>query len=385
MNNNTKKTIPQLESKRAWVEVDLKALSHNVQVLTNSLPAGCELMAVVKTNAYGIGAKVIAAHLWDQGVKSFAVSSVFEGIQLRNIGFEGEILILGHTHPNDVKYLSEYDLKQLVLDEVFAAALNGTGHRIGVHIGIDTGMSRLGINHANIAQIEHIYSFENLTVEGISSHLSVSDSFIPDDIEFTKTQISNFACTIEALKNKNYDVGKCNILSSFGVINYPDAAFDLVRVGIAMYGLVDSDERDKIKNALPVKPVVSLRANVVSVRYIEAGDSVSYGRIFKAEKPTKVATISIGYADGIPRCISGKSAFCIIRGQRVPIIGRICMDWLMVDVTDIEHVAQGDTATLIGKDGDEEIHCEDFAETCGTITNEILCGISKRLPRIYIS
>jgi len=384
VNNNTKNNIPLLESKRAWVEVDLKALSYNVASLTNSLPIGCELMAVVKTNAYGIGAKAIAAHLWSVGVKSFAVSSVFEGIQLRENGLGGEILILGYTHPNDVKYLNEYNLKQLVLDEAHAAELNDAGHKIGVHIGIDTGMHRLGINHANIAGIERIYTLENLTVEGISSHLSVSDSFVPDDIEFTKTQINNFADTIETLKSKNYDVGKRNILSSFGVINYPDAAFELVRVGIALYGLVDSDKRSQLKQNLPVKPVVSLKAHVVSVRLVEAGESVSYGRLFKAEKPTKVATISIGYADGVPRSISGKNGYCIIREKRAPIIGRVCMDWLMVDVTGIELVAPGDTATLIGKDGDKEIHCEDFAEICGTITNEILCGISKRLPRIYV-
>jgi serine/alanine racemase len=385
MNNNSRKTIQLLEAKRAWVEVDLKALSHNVNVLTSSLPAGCELMPVLKTDAYGIGAKVIAARLWNQGVKSFAVLSVFEGIQLRENSLSGEILVLGYTHPNEAEYLSDFDLKQLVLDETYAAALNDTGHKIGVHIGINTGMNRFGISYKNKAEIERVYSLENLTVEGISSHLSVSDSFTPDDIEFTKTQISNFTNTIETLKSNNYNVGKCNILSSFGAINYPDAAFDFARVGIALYGLVDSDERDKIKQNLPVKPVVSLRSSVVSVRFIEAGESVGYGRIFRAEKPTKVATISIGYADGIPRCISGKSAYCIIRGQRVPIIGRICMDWLMLDVTDIEHVAQGDTITLIGKDGDEEIHCEDFAETSGTITNEILCGISKRLQLIYIS
>jgi len=371
-----------LERGRAWVEIDLEALKHNLADVRSTLPRGCEVMAVVKANAYGHGVERIAACLVGEGIKTFAVATVAEGVQLRGFVTDGDILVMGFTHPADARFLYDSKLSQLVVDSAYAKALNKTGYLLRVHVAIDTGMHRLGMEPSGFSEIESIYNFENLIVDGIATHLASPDSMEQRDIDFTNTQMESFNKVLCNLKDKRYKVGKIHAQSSYGIYNYPEMACDFVRPGIMLYGVKSQDDETKIKTGL--KPVLSLRAIIAQVRWIGAGESVSYGRLYTSVKPIKLATVNAGYADGIPRQMTGNGGQCIVNGIRVPIIGRICMDMLMLDVTDVENVAAGDVATIIGKDKNEEIRCEEVAAASGTITNDILSGLGERLPRIYL-
>jgi len=368
---------------RAWVEIDLDALAHNLADIRAKALAGCEIMGIVKANAYGHGVEKIAERMVSEGIKTFAVATLNEGIELREHVPDCGILVLGRTIPKDAKFLHDYKLSQLMMDGVYAKELNDMGHKINVHIAIDTGMHRLGMEPSNLAEIESIFNYESLNVEGIATHFASADGFDKEDIDFTNTQIKKFLSTVQYLKEKGYNVGKIHAQSSYGIYNYPDLKCDYIRPGIMQYGVHSQNDTTKVKTNL--RPVLSLRAVIAQVKWIGAGESVSYGRTFATEKPTKIATVCIGYADGIPRQMSGNGGNALVNGQKVPIIGRICMDMLILDVTDVDKVEAGDIATLIGKDGNEKIHCEDFAEASGTITNDVLSGLGSRLPRIYLS
>ena len=369
------------EGSRAWVEIDLSALAYNCTQLRSLLPHGCELMAIVKADAYGHGAERVAERLWDEGVKAFAVATVSEGVRLRENGLDGDILVLSYTHPKKAALLSDYRLAQLIVDGAHAKAMNDTGHKMRVHIAVDTGMRREGIIVSNLSEIEDIFKCKNLSVEGMATHLSSSDSLTEDDDKFTKTQIERFFETDGYLKSKGCNTGKLHFQASYGVYNYPDPRCDYARAGIGLYGLMSHDDGTRI--SLDLRPVLSLRAVIAQTRWISSGESVSYGRTFTADRPMKLATICIGYADGVPRHMSGNNGACIVHGRRVPIVGRICMDLLMIDVTEVESAVPGDVATLIGRDGAETIRCEEVAGASGTITNEILCRMGSRLPRVY--
>jgi len=370
-----------LERGRAWIEIDLDSLAFNIRDIRSNIPKDCEIMAVVKANAYGHGIKGIAGRMVDEGIKTFAVATVCEGEELRKYVPDGEILVMGYTHPEDAKWLSKYRLTQLTVDSSHAKALNDTGFKINVHVAIDTGMHRLGIESSSFKEIESIFKQKNLIVTGVATHFASPDSLDGCDIDFTNKQMEKFLSVINKLKEKGYDTGKLHAQSSYAIYNYPEQELDYVRPGIMQFGVQSLFEETKIKPNL--RPVLSLNALVTQVRWIEAGESVSYGRIFTADKPTKIATVGIGYADGIPRNLSGKNSKCIINGKKVPVIGRICMDMIIVDVTDLKAVEAGDIVTIIGKNGTEEIRCEEIAEAAGTITNDILAGLSARLPRIY--
>ena len=371
-----------LERGRAWIEIDLDALAYNLSEIRSKLPPGCEVMAVVKANAYGHGVERVAVRLVSEGINSFAVATLAEGIQLRGYTSDSEILVLGYTKPEDAIHLSDNKLSQLVVDSAYAEELKNTGCTLRVHIAIDTGMHRLGIEPSNLPEIENIFKYKNLSVEGVATHLASPDSLDENDISFTNGQMEKFFEVINRLRDKGCSIGKIHAQSSYGIYNYPDLKCDYVRPGIMLYGVKSQDDDTKIKTDL--RPVLSIRAVIAQVRWIGAGESVSYGRLYTTEKPVKLATVSIGYADGIPRQMTGNGGYCIVKGLKAPVIGRICMDMLMLDVTDIEHVEAGDIATIIGKDGNKEIRCEEVAAASGTITNDILSGLSGRLPRIIL-
>ena len=374
--------IKPSERGRAWIEIDLDALAFNIADFRSKIPDNCEIMAIVKANAYGHGAERVAKHLTGEGISTFAVATVAEGAKLRNSVPDGDILILGHTLPEDAGLLYENRLTQLVVDGAHAKALDSTGYKLPVHIAVDTGMHRLGVEPSNFAEIEGIFNCGNLTVEGVATHLASPDSLDESDICFTKAQMDSFYAVVRKLKDKGYDTGKLHAQSSYGIYNYPQLQCDFVRPGIMLYGVHSQANDTKIKTNL--KPVLSLRAVVAQVRRIKAGESVSYGRLYTADRPIMLATVGIGYADGIPRQMTNNGGMCIVNGCRAPIIGRICMDLLMLDVTEAGHVKAGDIATLIGRDGEEEIRCEEVAAAAGTITNDILCRLASRLPRIYL-
>jgi len=368
------------ERGRAWIEIDTDALAHNIADIRSKSPEGCDIMAVVKANAYGHGVGPVAERLVKEGIKMFAVATAAEGVQLRQYVPGGDILVMGYTHPQDANVLNKHELIQLTADGAHAKALHDTGHKIRIHIAIDTGMHRLGIEPSNFSEIENIYGLSNLSVEGVATHLASPDSLIESDISFSNEQMEMFFTVVHKLKEKGLNTGKLHVHSSYGIYNYPETKCDYTRPGVMMYGIQSQNDETKIKTDL--QPVLSLKAVIAQVRWIKAGESISYGRSYIAGKDTKLATVCIGYADGIPRQMSGKDGFGIVHGKKVPIVGRICMDMLMLDVTEAGYVEAGDIATFIGRDGSEEIRCETIAEAAGTITNDILSGLSSRLPRI---
>lgn len=365
---------------RAWAELDLEALRHNAAVLKGLLPKTCELMAVVKANAYGHGDIKVSKALNSWGVSAFAVATLAEGVRLRKNGIKGTILILGYTDPRAVPLLVRCRLTQTVVDCAYAEQLSTCGKKVHVHIKVDTGMHRLGIDYSDIQGLEKIFLYHNLSVDGMFSHLCVSDSLTEDSIAYTKLQTDRFFETAALLQAKGYDTGKLHLQASYGIINYPNLPCDYARAGIALYGVL-SDQGETRTN-VDLRPVLSIRARIAAVKQIAPGESVSYGRVYIASSPIKAATVTIGYADGLPRNLSEANSYVLLHSQKAPIIGRICMDQLIIDVTQIDNVKPNDVVTLIGTDGVQQIRCEDIAMKCKTITNEILSRLSVRLNNL---
>ena len=368
------------ETERAWIELNLDNLAYNVNALQKVMPEKSTLMAVVKTQAYGHGAFQIATSLNQMGVKAFAVATIDEGIQLRRYGICGEILILGYTNPNRAKELKKYDLMQTLIDFKYAKALNRQKIAVKAHIKIDTGMNRLGVSFDNINEVKMIFSMKYIKVCGIYTHLCCADTLLPEDVEFSENQIDNFYYLIDKLKERGIQIPKVHIQSSYGLLNYPQLVCDYVRVGIALYGVLSKpDENTRVK--IDLRPVLSLKARVVLIRSVSKQDTVSYGRRFRAKRDSLIAIVSIGYGDGFPRDLSCQKGGVLIRGQYAPIVGRICMDQLAVDITEIEDVSVGNVATLIGFDT-MDIAAPDIAQHFNSISNELLCRMGARLPII---
>lgn len=390
---------------RAWIELDKDALAHNVAFLRSRLPEHCRLMPAVKAEAYGHGAVLISRQLNRLGVDSFCVACASEGIELREAGIQGEILILGYTAPEDFPLLRDFRLTQTVIDYPYARELNDFGQTIHVHIGVDTGMHRVGIRCERTEEIAAVYRMQNLAVDGIFTHLCASDSSHPDHRSFTRNQILAFYRMADLLQEQGCPCHGKHILASYGILNLlPDSsrqrktsvspmgnpdgqeserlAADYVRPGIVLYGVLGSQtDLDMWKDSL--RPVLSLKAKVASVRPLYAGEPVGYGITYTAERDMEIAAVTIGYGDGLPRELSGGRGSVLIHGRRAPIVGRICMDQTIVDVSSIPHVQAGDTAVVIGSSGALEITAGQIAEQCGTITHEILTGLAPRLNRIW--
>ena len=365
---------------RAWIELDLDNLRHNVNEFRNAMRPGCELMAVMKAEAYGHGMYEAAVCVSRMGVNAFAVASVEEGIRLRRFGISGEILILGYTDPERAKELCRYDLTQTLIDYPYARLLNQQHKAVKVHVKVDTGMHRLGFGKGEADRIAHVFSMKHLKVCGIYTHLCAADSLEAEDVRFTKQQIGSFYGLLEKLKERGIAIPKVHIQSSYGFLNYPELPCDYVRAGIALYGVL-SAPGDRTRLELDLRPVLSLKSKVVLIRKIRTGESVGYGRAFTAERDSRIAVLPLGYGDGLPRNLSCGRTQAVIRGQRVPVIGRICMDQLMVDITDAHGIFVGDTATFIGWDGSLEAAAPDLADQGGTITNELLSRLGGRLTR----
>lgn len=363
---------------RAYLEIDLNNLEHNVKVLKKAMPPRCELMAVVKAEAYGHGIYEIATHINQIGVKAFAVATIDEGIRLRQYGIFGEILILGYTDPLRVKELRKYDLTQTLIDYDYSLLLNKQGCDVKAHIKIDTGMHRLGFEKKDVEKIADVFTMRHIQVCGIYTHLCASDSIAEKDICFTHMQIEFFYSLLNQLKEKGIKIPKIHMQSSYGLLNYPELQCNYVRAGVALYGVLSSPN-DKTKLNLDLRPVLTLKSKVILLRAIKEGDSVGYSRSFVAKRDSLIAVLPIGYADGYPRNLSCGKGYVLINGCRAPIIGKICMDQLVVDVTDIPDVKVGITATLIGKDVNEKITAPMVAKTSESITNELLSRMGQRL------
>lgn len=363
---------------RAWIELDLKNLEHNVKILRQAMPENCKIMAVVKAEAYGHGASEVTASLNRMGIRAFAVATIEEGIQLRRYGTQGEILILGYTNPLRAKDLYQYDLSQTLVDYDHAEGFHKQGYQLKVHMKVDTGMHRLGFDGKDTAKMIRVFTAMNFKVEGIYSHLCVADSRLPEDIDFTNSQIQSFYGLLDTLKEKGITLPKIHIQSSYGFLNYPELKCNYVRAGVALYGVLSSPG-DKTKLELDLRPVLSLKSQVILTREIKKGDTVGYGRAFIATRDSRIAIVSIGYADGVPRDLSGGKGIVLIKGWQAPIIGRVCMDQLAIDITERSNITVGDIVTLIGRDDANEVLASEVAEASDTITNEILSRMGSRL------
>lgn len=366
---------------RAWAEVDREALAHNVRFLQSRLPEDCALMPAVKANAYGHGALPVARELNRLGVRAFCVASAAEGAALRRGGVRGEILVLGYTHPAQLGLLKRYRLTQSIVDLPYADMLLESGMRLHVHIGVDSGMHRLGISARKVEEIAALMEDKRLKIDGIYTHLATSDGTSSADRIYVRKQVSAFEGLLAALKRRGIELPDIHMQASYGVLNYPELSGDFARVGIALYGVL-STGADSEEWSESLMPVLSLKARVASVRALGTGESAGYGTGFTATRDMYIATVAIGYADGVPRELAACGGEVLIRGHRAPMIGRICMDQLLVDVTGIAQARQGDIAVLIGTSGSETITAGDVADACGTITNEILSRIGERVERM---
>lgn len=382
---------PLLEKKnlkRAWAQIHLERLKRNVEKCKALLKEPTELMCVVKANCYGHGIEKIIPFLQDEaGIDWFAVSNLVEAIELRDLGVTGEILILGYTPPENAPELTEYDIIQAVTELSYAQKLARhcpVNESVRVHIAFDTGMTRIGIATEDILkacdEAKKIVNLERIEAEGIFTHLSVADSDDESDLAYTSCQIEKLMQVKRELNKRMVLTKYVHFLNSAGLAYHNDERSDLARVGIMLYGLKPNGDM-----ALPVdlEPVMELKACVSQVKDVSKGADISYGRTYTTSRDSKIAVVTIGYADGYSRLLSGKASV-LIKGELAPVVGRVCMDQLMIDVTDIVGVCEGDVVTLIGRDGDKEITADELASLYGTIGYEIVCGISPRVPRIFV-
>ena len=370
---------------RAWIELDRSALLHNVRALRALLPKGCELMPAVKANAYGHGAALVAGELQRAGIGSFCVASAAEAVELRKAGITGEILILGYTHPRQFSLLRHFHLTQTVLDHDYAELLNRSGRKIDVHIKIDTGMHRLGERCEHTDHLKKIFSCENLRITGAYTHLCTSDKSSPREEAFVSVQTQAFYEAIAKLREQGCVCPKVHVLASYGLVNYPEIGGDYARIGIALYGMLSTrEDTEECARKTGLRPVLSLKARIISVKDVFAEESAGYGLQFTAQRDGKIAVAAVGYADGLPRSLSCGAGEVLIRGKRAPVVGRVCMDQTLIDVTEIPDAEAGDIAVFIGKSGEEEITACDLAEEADTISNEILSRLGARLKRIMI-
>ncbi|BAY64506.1 alanine racemase [Calothrix brevissima NIES-22] len=370
-------------SQRAWIEIDLAALSHNVRQLVGLLSARTQLMAVVKADAYGHGAVAVAQTALESGASWLGVATIPEGIQLREAGIQAPILILGATHTAEqIQAIAHWQLQPTVCSPkqalVFSNTLEAMNERspLAVHIKLDTGMSRLGTNWQQAGEfVKLVQSLPHLQIASIYSHLATADS---PDTTVMQEQHRRFEEAIAQIHAMGIKTPCLHLANSAATLADSSLHYDIVRVGLAVYGLYPSPH---LQATIKLKPVLQVKARITQVKTIAAGTGVSYGHHFIAPQELRLAVVGIGYADGVPRHLSNNMQV-IIRGQRVPQIGTITMDQLMVDVSAIEDIQEGEIVTLLGEQGKERISADEWAEKVNTISWEILCGFKHRLPRM---
>lgn len=377
-----KKSLP-LSQQRAWININHQALIHNVQALKQLLAHNTRLMAVIKADAYGHGAVKVAHTVLNAGVDYLAIATLTEGIELRENGINAPIMILGAINTEaEVKEIVKYNLEPTLCTPsqalVFANTLQRLDTKLSVHLKLDTGMSRLGTHwHNAVDFVTYIQQFPQLELISIYSHLATAD-----DIDPTMMQIqhSRFEEAISALKTMGIDIPLLHLANSAGTLAHRALHYDMVRVGLALYGVAPASH---LQDKISLKPALEVKARITQIKTIPKNTGVSYGHTFKSDRSLKIAIVGIGYADGIPRLLSNKMKV-IIRGKYAQQIGNITMDQLMLNVDDFPDLEVGETVTLLGKEGDIEITADDWANTIGTISWEILCSFKHRLPRVNI-
>lgn len=369
--------------KRIYAEIDLDAICNNVKESKRIVGKNVDVLAIIKADAYGHGALRIARALTEIDIDHFGVATAEEALQLRKHGIDGKILILDYTFEECYSDLIDNDITSTVFEYKHAKKLNDIagilGKKADIHIKLDTGMGRIGFipSDESYEIIKKIYELENVTISGIYTHFACADM---TDKTMTYNQIEIFDKFCERLENSGINIPVKHLCNSAGIMEFSSAYANMVRNGIITYGLYPSDEVDKSK--IKLTPAMSIKSHVVFVKEVDENFTVSYGATYVTNKKTKIATIPIGYADGYPRSLSNKGRV-LIKGKSAPIIGRVCMDQMMVDVTDIDDVKQGDVVTVVGNDGNETITVEELANNSGSFNYEFVCNVNKRVPRVY--
>ena len=367
---------------RVYADIDLDAIYENVKNAKALLKKDTKMMAIVKADGYGHGAVEVARQI-DELVDAYGVAILEEGIELRKAGFTKPILILGYTPKPLYPAMIRYDIATAVFTMEMAKEISDTAvamHKnANIHIKLDTGMSRIGfaITKESKEIIEQIAKLPGIEIKGCFSHFARMDE---KDKTKANEQFAKFTKMVNALEKDGVDLGIRHISNSAGIMEAPEVQMDMVRNGICLYGLYPSEEVQKER--LPLKPAMELKAYVSYVKTLEPGVEIGYGGTYTTTKKTRVATIPVGYADGYSRCLSGKGSV-LIHGKKAPILGRVCMDQFMVDVTDIDNVCVGERVTLFGKDGDSCITIEEISAMAHSFNYEFVCDIGKRIPRVY--
>lgn len=370
---------------RVYAKIDLDAVAWNMEQMKKNLKEGTEMVAVIKTDGYGHGAVQVASMLESYDyVWGYAVATLDEAVVLRAAEIQKPILVLGCIFPDQYWEMLKYEIRMNVYTKEMAEAISALavekGEQAYVHIKLDTGMARLGFSaeESSIEEIKEIAELPNLVLEGVFTHFAKADE---EDKTFTMMQLEKFEWMTQRLEEEGVTFPYVHASNSAGIIDVRRADYNLVRAGIAIYGLYPSEEVDKEK--VQLKPALSLKSHIAFVKDIPAGTPVSYGGDFVSEHQMRIATIPIGYGDGYPRSLSD-TGYVLIRGKKAPIIGRICMDQFMVDVSDIPEVKFGDKVTLIGRDQEGYLPVEKLSELSGRFNYEFVCDLGKRIPRVYV-
>ena len=368
---------------RCYAEISLEAIGHNIREVKKRLPEGVKLLGVVKANAYGHGAVPVASYLENQ-VDYFATATIEEAVELRENGISAPILILGYVSPSQYGDLVEYDITQTIDSYAQALALEKEAARQNrkakAHLAVDTGMTRIGfqVTEHDADEAAKIADLPHIELEGMFTHFSCADQ---EDKTYCSMQMEKYDKMTALLAERGVTIPLRHICNSAGIMEFDDHRFEMVRSGIITYGIYPSEEVKKER--LDLIPALSWKSHVIHVKEVGPGIGVSYGATYVTEKPmTRIATVSAGYADGYPRALSNQGCV-LIHGKKAPIIGRICMDQMMVDVTDIPDVQVEDVVTLVGTDGDETITIEEIANPAARFDYEMLCDISSRVTRVY--
>lgn len=370
---------------RAWAEIDLDAIAHNVREIKRITGKRVEMMGVVKADAYGHGVLEVIRTLLDNGVTQLAVSMLDEAIQIRQMGIEVPILILSYTDPARAEEIVLNNVTQTVFSHDLAQALSAAAVKLGmnakIHVKVDTGMTRVGFmpGYSAVKNIMEIGRLPGLIIEGLFTHFASADE---SEKDYTMMQFELYMSVCSELGRVGIHIPVKHVCNSAGIIQYPEMHLDLVRPGVILYGLYPSQQVDR--NKIHLKPAMTLKANVILVKDVEQDTCISYGRTFRTSRLSRIATIPIGYADGYTRLLSNKGKV-LVNGEFAPIVGRVCMDQCMIDVTDLkQEVHVGDEVVLFGSQNGQSISVDEVAAEFGTINYEVVCIIGKRIPRVYL-
>ncbi|MGE5618122.1 MAG: alanine racemase [Sphingomonadaceae bacterium] len=366
-----------------WVEVDLDAIRHNVAEIRGLLPQSCQVMAVVKSQAYGHGAVAVAGAALEAGATWLAVARVREGVELRKAGIGAPILLLGPVAPPEIPAMVEHEIRPVLVSFEQAAAISRAavvaGKRLPVHLKLETGMGRYGVPLADLLELlPRVAGLPGLELEGLCSHFATADEA---DESYARSQLAAFQEGRRRLEQAGFHASVVHMAASAAALGLGVSHLDMVRIGLSLYGLYPAPH---LAGRTALRPALSVHSWVARVFRLEPGQSAGYGRTFVASEPTTAALVPMGYADGLPRCHSNRGCV-LVQGQRAAIIGRVSMDQCVVDVSHCGPVREGDPVVVIGSQGDDTISCDEFAERSGTISYEALTSLGERMPRVYRS